>query len=213
MFIYHDTHSDFKFPWSYLIACKSNDCAQEWNRNEAEINLRMHERILPSKSGKPMLKHFDGATMQSYMRPFKTWETMHCRQEPKPEECVIFDESRYAAVSWNDAFELVPVEGEGETGHILVAKMDLTAGTVIYDAAGSTLWHGLSFMHNQQRVQIPVDTDTPSSSSTRPTCSVTRKLSNLDLTGKINPLQDRQSHLFEMNVVSKDVLNGEKFPC
>jgi spermidine synthase len=210
MFIYHDTHSDFKFPWSYLIACKSKDCASEWKRNEAEMSLRMHERILPSKSGKPMLKHFDGATMQSYMRPYKTWESVHCKKEPTPEECTLFDGTSLA-VSWDDAFELVYVEGDGKTNQILVAKMDLIAGATIFDDRG-TSGKGLSSMITEQHPQHPFPT-VDAATWSRPTCGVTRKLSNVDLSGKISPLRERQSHLFEMVETTKDVSKGERFIC
>lgn len=38
-------------------------------------------------NGKPPLKYFDGATMQSYKIPRRAYETIYCRRPDPAEEC------------------------------------------------------------------------------------------------------------------------------
>ena len=90
MHVYEESHCAFGDPWTFLIACKSINCRKHWYRTEAEIELAIHERILRSKSGKPLLQYFDGNTMSGYHNPPKAMETVYCRTEPTPKEC-LFD--------------------------------------------------------------------------------------------------------------------------
>lgn len=208
MFIYHDFHSDFKFEWSYLAACKSEMCAEEWNRNEAQINLRIRERILPAKSGKPLLRYFDGATMQDYRRPHKSWENARCRQDPEPEECRIYRQTNHATL-WSDAFDRLLEDGE----YIFVAKMNLMNGSVLYHRTGTEdimVTPLLSFPESVEKTF----SDVWSLSYRNATCTgLTKKLADLNLNGKISPLRSRQPHIFGMEVLTRDVSRGDKVRC
>jgi len=206
-FIYHDTHGDFKYPWSYLAACKSEDCSKEWHRNEAEVNLRVRERILPTKSGKPSLQYFDGATMQEYQRPYKTWETAHCRKVPEPEECRIYRNAK-SATSWSDAFDHLSENGETK----LVAKMDLPKGSVVYRTRNDIVSTPSLPLDDNVLKQFAEVANYLDSNST---CNgVVQKLADLNLNdGKISPLRRRQPHLFDMDVLNRDIMKGEQLSC
>ena len=87
MHIYEESHCGFGYPWSFLVACKSDKCRYHWYMNEAEIDVQIHYRMMRTKSGSSPLRYFDGATMKSYQDPPKAWETLYCRREPFPEHC------------------------------------------------------------------------------------------------------------------------------
>ena len=87
MHIYEESHCGFGYPWSFLVACKSDKCRYNWYMNEAEIDVQIHYRMMRTKSGSSPLRYFDGATMKSYQDPPKAWETLYCRREPFPEHC------------------------------------------------------------------------------------------------------------------------------
>lgn len=210
VFIYHDIHSDFKYGWSYLAACKSEACAKEWNRNEAQVNLRIRERLLPSESGEPLLKYFDGATMQDYLTPYKSWETALCRENPEPEECRIFNDLN-GVTSWSDAFE----RGSGEKEAALIAKMTLSKGSVVYHDTDSS-FPSSSFSRHQLLAtafgEIAAyfgQKNTTGSAS----CGVTRKLLDTSWRRKISPLRSRHPHMLDLEVLTRDVAKGEKFIC
>jgi len=202
MFLYHDTHSDFQHPWSYLVACKSDACAKEWHRNEAETNLRMRQRILPSKSGRPTLKYFDGATMISYQRPVKEWEVVYCAQSPVPEECSLYHNSRHA-YAWSDAFQLVVKNGQNQ----LTAKLTM--------AKGSTIFHDEKFPNAVSLSTSEVITDPFRlfsrllDATHRPSCGITRQLMASNISGTISPLRDRQ----HLEILTRDVTKGEQLVC
>jgi len=89
---YEESHCLFERPWSFIVASKSLENRQLWYSNIAETELKIHERILRTKSGKPNLKHYDGATVQSYQNPHKAFETVYCRSVPTPTDCHEIDD-------------------------------------------------------------------------------------------------------------------------
>lgn len=109
MHIYDEEHCGFGGPWSFLVACKSNNCHNNWYKNPAQIELAMHKRLRRSVSKKPMLKYFDGRTMQSYQYPTFGWEVSFCRKDPKPEECKIgigYSNTQLKHLSFDENFEI-----------------------------------------------------------------------------------------------------------
>ncbi|KAL7543476.1 hypothetical protein ACHAXR_012757 [Thalassiosira sp. AJA248-18] len=86
--VYEESHSGFLAPWSTLVAFKDIQTRENWYRNAAEIELQLHKRILPKRTGASSLRYFDGATMSSYQVPSSAFETVHCRQEDVPEDCM-----------------------------------------------------------------------------------------------------------------------------
>lgn len=125
-------HSGFQDPWVQLVACKDVNCRKGWHRNEAEVDLAIRNRILPSVSGKPLLKYFDGATMMLYQTPHKVFETIYCRKVPTPQSCIdlgIPKDIRYD-VTWRD-FEVKESTLKG-AGLGLFTKVDIAKGNSIY---------------------------------------------------------------------------------
>ena len=71
------------------MAMKDSDSDALWYQNAANIDLAIHQRMLETHSGKPILKYFDGDTMKSYQTPPRAFEAVHCHKDPMPESCVI----------------------------------------------------------------------------------------------------------------------------
>ena len=88
---YEESHCEFGNSWTFLLVCKSQECNKNWYKSSAQVEIAIHERILPSKSGLPLLKHFDGATMAQYRFPHKGANTVFCRSYPTPVECHLLD--------------------------------------------------------------------------------------------------------------------------
>ena len=69
------------------MAFKSFETRAFWFANEADIELRIRKRIIPTEDGKSSLFHFDGATMMSYLYPSRPSELVFCRRDPVPAGC------------------------------------------------------------------------------------------------------------------------------
>lgn len=140
MHVYEESHSAFMYPWSYLVAFKAYETRVNWYLTEAEIEINIHERTLPTKDGKSPLKYFDGATMSSYQVPHKAFETVFCRESPMPEECEYYKgydpEDKHAPAS---SFEVKP---SGDKGFGLYAKVDIPKD---YMLAPEETWKGVEF--------------------------------------------------------------------
>eukprot|EP00986_Skeletonema_menzelii_P012980 scaffold7348_cov144-Skeletonema_menzelii.AAC.2 len=82
--LYQDENSSGGFEThSFLVALKSYESRAEWYSNEAEVNIRLHQRIGRSES----LKFFDSPTMMKYQIPPKSVETVFCHGDDKEDEC------------------------------------------------------------------------------------------------------------------------------
>jgi len=86
--VYEEVHCGFEDPWTFIIGCKSIKCRDNWYASEAAVQVAMHERLKPTKSGRPPLQFFDGATMSRYHGQTRAWETVFCRDTTAHhEEC------------------------------------------------------------------------------------------------------------------------------
>lgn len=127
---YEEGHSGFLWPWSYLVGLKSYDQRALWYANTAKIELEVHRRIRRSKSGAPLLRYFDSATMKSYQVPHKVFETVFCRKEPTPEECVNNRGFRMDRVNAPvSSFEVKKSEVADDAGRGIFAKVDIKEGS------------------------------------------------------------------------------------
>lgn len=117
--IYEESHSELYGPWSTLLAFKDYNTRANWYRSEAEIDLDLRKRILPTKSGIRPLKNYDGATHYGYQMPSKPYETIDCRSWDGSNKCG--KNGGFAPLSIN-----VPTSGisVGEQGG-LVAQADI----------------------------------------------------------------------------------------
>jgi hypothetical protein len=55
--------------------------------NEALVNLKIRQRIIPTVDGVSSLLYFDGATMNKYKYPSKPMEEMYCLNPDMPQSC------------------------------------------------------------------------------------------------------------------------------
>lgn len=49
--------------------------------------------MIPTKSGAPTLRNYDGATHHEYQLPLRVFETIYCRQEMAPDECNVLNKN------------------------------------------------------------------------------------------------------------------------
>eukprot|EP00956_Cyclotella_meneghiniana_P006802 scaffold9097_cov38-Cyclotella_meneghiniana.AAC.8 len=117
--IYEESHSEFYFPWSTLVAFKDYKSRANWYRSAAEIDIELQKRILPTKSGARPLKHYDAATQVGYQRPSKAYETNDCRSWNGSNKCGKYGgfDPRYSNVALSD----VRVDEKGA----IVAQRDI----------------------------------------------------------------------------------------
>jgi hypothetical protein len=87
MYVYEEGKSGFLEPHAFLMVCKDIGCRSRWLARTDAVDYEIYSRILPSKSGKAPLKHYDGATQSSYQAVPMAWESVYCRREPTPFEC------------------------------------------------------------------------------------------------------------------------------
>ncbi len=72
--MYEDESNDFGTRRSFLVALKAFASRADWFSNEAEILIRLHQRI-----NKNSLNFIDAPTMLKYQTPSKVVETAYCR--------------------------------------------------------------------------------------------------------------------------------------
>ena len=106
---YSEVHGGFMAVWKFLIAFKDPSYKANWYANEAEIDLKVRERSMPTVSGESPFRYFDGATMMVYQYPSRISEEVFCRTQPTPALCEEghgFDPERQNAPI--SAFEVKP---------------------------------------------------------------------------------------------------------
>jgi len=117
-------HCGFEDPWAFVIACKDINCRDNWYASESTIDLNVRKRIRPSKSGKPPLKFFDGATMNKYQYSSREWETVFCRSPSPHPECSVFD-------GFSPEMNIVTSDNLEVTEKGLITKIDIKEGDMI----------------------------------------------------------------------------------
>lgn len=132
--IYEESHARFGDPWTFLVAMKSLRYEPMWSQNMAEVNVRIHDRIIHTHSGTPALKHFDGSTMESYRIPNKVFQVAYCRKIPTPESCQNAFSVRRKDIPVS-SLEVRTSDMEGG-GRGVFAKVDIEEGSFI--ALGET---------------------------------------------------------------------------
>lgn len=120
MHVYEEAQSGFLDPHSFLMICKNTSCRNRWYARSDEIDYEIHDRVLRTESGEVSLKHYDGATQNTYQVPPKAWETVYCRREPTPFECnyIYLDHSK-------DIHELYLNDGEKSSFSLELEKNEL----------------------------------------------------------------------------------------
>jgi hypothetical protein len=81
-------HSGFEVaPWKIFVAFKDFHSRAEWFANAALVDLKIRQRIRPSKNGELLLKFFDGPLMTASQYPNKPSEFVFCLGHPDVAEC------------------------------------------------------------------------------------------------------------------------------
>jgi hypothetical protein len=99
---YAEGHGGLLGVWTFLVAFKDRASSERWYATEAEVDLSIRHRLLPTRSGSPPLHFFDGSVMKSYSFPSRIVEEVFCREDPPPGRCSEghgFDPDRPAAPS------------------------------------------------------------------------------------------------------------------
>jgi spermidine synthase len=138
MFVYEEPKSGFLEPHSFLVVCKDSTCRNRWYSRSDAIDYEIYKRIIPTKSGEPALKFYDGANQHIYQATPKAWETVYCRREPTPFECT------YVSLDFSAEIHELSLLGESsftldlrknESGDIVdasvFAKADIPKGSLI----------------------------------------------------------------------------------
>jgi hypothetical protein len=84
---YAEGHGGFMGVWAFLVAFRDAKSSERWYATEAEIDLSVRRRILPTRSGSNPLHFFDGSVMRSYSYPSRIIEEVFCRKDPPPSLC------------------------------------------------------------------------------------------------------------------------------
>mmetsp|Transcript_20017 Transcript_20017/g.30095 ORF Transcript_20017/g.30095 Transcript_20017/m.30095 type:complete len:763 (-) Transcript_20017:47-2335(-) len=212
MFLYEEGHSNFQTPWSYLVACKSEKCSEEWYLNEAEIDLRIRERILPTKSGTPGLRYVDGSTMKKYQRPSRAWQTVYCRKLHSPVECKAFLDIKNVVLQ-RDAFQTSFNNGM----KTIIAKVNMTKGTVISSTGSLTTKQALAsnkLQFGSSLINDVVFESAISALDLLKDCNITHVLIEKDFhLGKISPYLERHLYMHDMHILEQDIKEGFEIDC
>ncbi|KAL7551058.1 hypothetical protein ACHAWF_014260 [Thalassiosira exigua] len=141
--VYEEGHCGFTEPRAFLVACRDVSCRSRWYAETDEVDYQIYERLGGTKSGKPNLVHWDGATQRSFRAPPKAWESIYCRREPTPFECAYRGlDLRKDLYEFNpddeeeSAFEISPIkytnnDGKEEDGVAVYAKVDIPEGSYV----------------------------------------------------------------------------------
>ena len=127
--MYEDESNSFETRRSFLVALKAFASRADWFSNEAEILIRLHQRI-----NKHSLNFVDAPTMLKYQTPSKVVETAYCRggDDATKKECKEFRgfDPQLTNIPVSDFS--VAQSGMGEhSGRGLFAMKDLLEGQTI----------------------------------------------------------------------------------
>ncbi len=84
---YEDIHGGFLDVWTFMIAFKSLTSERRWFANQAQIDLELHRRAMPTKSGEFPFRFFDGATMVSLQLLSRVSADFKCKMDAHPSYC------------------------------------------------------------------------------------------------------------------------------
>jgi len=141
MHAYEESHCTFSDPWSFLVACKDFSCRERWYSNSASVDLDIHKRILPTRSGSPTLKYFDGSTKSIYRIPTKPFEVNYCRQESSPSECASLQGYDPIIPNIPESLFEIKLTNRGTNKLGLFAKVDIARGSMILQEKSSNSVH------------------------------------------------------------------------
>lgn len=84
---YEDAHGGFLDIWTFMISFKSLKSERRWFANQAQIDIELHSRVMPTKLGSSPFRYFDGATMVSFQLPSRVASDFKCKMDAHPSYC------------------------------------------------------------------------------------------------------------------------------
>ncbi|CAB9496572.1 Polyamine aminopropyltransferase [Seminavis robusta] len=84
---YQEPSTRFDGVWSFLLASKATDSSR-WYANQAEIDLELQQRAMPTKSGAWPFHYFDGSTMMTYQATSRAVAKIGCLTTPDSPACL-----------------------------------------------------------------------------------------------------------------------------
>jgi len=140
MHVYGQNHGGYQATWNNLLVSKSVKTRSRWFRNAAEINLQISQGLVKSKSGSPLLRYFDGTTMERFQVPGRDVENVFCRQAPVPDECLYRGFNPQIPNFNAGNFEVKQSKISKSAGRGLFATVDIPKGSYISaETAGHTV--------------------------------------------------------------------------
>eukprot|EP00041_Stephanoeca_diplocostata_P018808 m.397420 g.397420 ORF g.397420 m.397420 type:complete len:760 (+) comp21129_c0_seq3:328-2607(+) len=153
--VYSTYVPSFRGQWSFVLACKTNECSQRFTDNEARVNLAIRQRISPQALP---LRYFDGTVMQQYNVIPKSYEELFCyRKDPDVQTFCRWANRVEAAATLPEGdseqfievvrTEVSEVDADGANRSMLVAAREIVQGEYIgiYDAASALRLHRRDF--------------------------------------------------------------------
>ena len=129
---YKETFSGSSTTRSYVVAFTNDGTANNWNRNEAQVNRMIRERLRRTMSGSSTLLSFDGTTMVRYSK-FQQ-DHHNCSNHPNPNWCDIQKRLKASKISpehlieeLKDAEASLVVPTFGENSSINRFPLDLSS--------------------------------------------------------------------------------------
>lgn len=74
-------------PWLFAVSFKEREDEFNWFASDAEIDLKIRTRAVPTIEDTCPFIYFDSCSMRKYKYPPKTSALVHCRRDPMPEGC------------------------------------------------------------------------------------------------------------------------------
>mmetsp|Transcript_10682 Transcript_10682/g.15423 ORF Transcript_10682/g.15423 Transcript_10682/m.15423 type:complete len:549 (+) Transcript_10682:43-1689(+) len=113
-------------PQSFLVMCKDRNCRQRWYADESYMNYQIRKRLSSFPS------YVDGATLQRYNRPPKSWESLFCSFPNKKRECGYMSGFDPAVPNVKrESFEVKPSSIGKHVGRGMFTKVDIVEGSYI----------------------------------------------------------------------------------
>jgi len=134
---YIEPHAGFDGIWSFVISFKNAENKANWYANEAEVQRKLHQRLLPTISGSHPLYYFDGAGMVAYEYPNRVASETFCLNETIPAYCEAgygFDPE--SNVAMKDSVQSLFVE---PSSYSLIQDMAKTGLTVLWNSIATSL--------------------------------------------------------------------------
>lgn len=160
MFVYEEAHTGEDKPNAFMTACKNAKCRDLWFADAMVIDYTIGERVRETKSGDPILFHYDGGTQYLFQVPPRGWEEVYCRRDPVPFECDFrgLDPTK-------DLFEMDIEDEESSSFNIVYsdeevigirATVDIPQGSYIMPSDVAASFTISEHTHNQLKTNVDI---------------------------------------------------------